>query len=166
VEEEPAPAPAPAPVQAQAEPQEEPAPVEEPVAQEPEITIPTTHDEVDSLHLFFIMKHHLSERLLNRAMHSMLEVVPDAWTWATNVDINNVNEGVDPMFDVIQHRMNQQTDFKRDVNWQNMREAFVWIIRQLNYIAKHGVPQYKTLYASYNPTEDIVGLWAQHEAGV
>jgi hypothetical protein len=140
--------------------------VEEPVAQEPEITIPTTHDEVDSLHLFFIMKHHLSERLLNRAMHSMLEVVPDAWTWATNVDINNVNEGVDPMFDVIQHRMNQQTDFKRDVNWQNMREAFVWIIRQLNYIAKHGVPQYKTLYASYNPTEDIVGLWAQHEAGV
>lgn len=112
------------------------------------------------------MKHHLSERLLNRAMHSMLEVVPDAWAWATNVDINNVNEGVDPMFDAIQHHMNQQTDFKRDVNWQNMREAFVWIIRQLNYIAKHGVPQYKTLYASYNPTEDIVGLWAQHEAGV
>lgn len=139
---------------------------QEPVAQEPEITIPTTHQEVDSLHLFFIMKHYISERLLNRAMHSMLVVVPDAWTWAANVDITNVNEGVDPMFDAIQHHMNEQTDFKRDVTWELRKDAFVWIIRQLNYIAKHGVPQYKTLYASYNPTMDIEGLWTQSEAGI
>jgi hypothetical protein len=152
--------------------------VEEPVSQEPvqtqdvveepapEIIIPTTHKEIDSLNLFFIMKHCMSEMLLIRAMHSMLHVVPDAWSWAANVDITNVNEGVDPMFDAIQHHMNEQTDFKRDVTWELRKNAFVWIIRQLNYIAKHGVPQYKTLYANYNPTMDIEGLWVQSEAGI
>jgi hypothetical protein len=152
--------------------------VEEPVSQEPvqtqdvveepapEIIIPTTHKEIDSLNLFFIMKHCMSEMLLIRAMHSMLDVVPDAWTWVSNVDITNVNEGVDPMFDAIQHHMNEQTDFKRDVTWELRKNAFVWIIRQLNYIAKHGVPQYKTLYANYNPTMDIEGLWVQSEAGI
>jgi hypothetical protein len=137
--------------------------VEEPA---PEIIIPTTHKEIDSLNLFFIMKHCMSEMLLIRAMHSMLDVVPDAWTWVSNVDITNVNEGVDPMFDAIQHHMNEQTDFKRDVTWELRKNAFVWIIRQLNYIAKHGVPQYKTLYANYNPTMDIEGLWVQSEAGI
>jgi hypothetical protein len=137
--------------------------VEEPA---PEIIIPTTHKEIDSLNLFFIMKHCMSEMLLIRAMHSMLHVVPDAWTWVSNVDITNVNEGVDPMFDAIQHHMNEQTDFKRDVTWELRKNAFVWIIRQLNYIAKHGVPQYKTLYANYNPTMDIEGLWVQSEAGI
>ena len=138
--------------------------VEEPA---PEIIIPTTHEEIDSLNLFFIMKHYLSERLLIRAMHALLDVVvPDAWSWAANVDITNVNEGVDPMFDAIQHHMNEQTDFKRDVTWELRKNAFVWIIRQLNYIAKHGVPQYKTLYANYNPMMDIEGLWVQHEAGI
>jgi len=112
------------------------------------------------------MKHCMSEMLLIRAMHSMLHVVPDAWTWVSNVDITNVNEGVDPMFDAIQHHMNEQTDFKRDVTWELRKNAFVWIIRQLNYIAKHGVPQYKTLYANYNPTMDIEGLWVQSEAGI
>ena len=113
------------------------------------------------------MKHYLSERLLIRAMHALLDViVPDAWSWAANVDITNVNEGVDPMFDAIQHHMNEQTDFKRDVTWELRKNAFVWIIRQLNYIAKHGVPQYKTLYANYNPMMDIEGLWVQHEAGI
>jgi hypothetical protein len=135
--------------------------------QQPEIIIPTTHEEIDSLNLFFIMKHYLSERLLIRAMHALLDVVvPDAWSWAANVDITNVNEGVDPMFDAIQHHMNEQTDFKRDVTWELRKNAFVWIIRQLNYIAKHGVPQYKTLYADYNPMMDIEGLWVQHEAGI
>ena len=135
--------------------------------QQPEIIIPTTHEEIDSLNLFFIMKHYLSERLLIRAMHALLDViVPDAWSWAANVDITNVNEGVDPMFDAIQHHMNEQTDFKRDVTWELRKNAFVWIIRQLNYIAKHGVPQYKTLYANYNPMMDIEGLWVQHEAGI
>jgi len=135
--------------------------------QAPEIIIPTTHEEIDSLNLFFIMKHYLSERLLIRAMHALLDVVvPDAWSWAANVDITNVNEGVDPMFDAIQHHMNEQTDFKRDVTWELRKNAFVWIIRQLNYIAKHGVPQYKTLYANYNPMMDIEGLWVQHEAGI
>jgi hypothetical protein len=146
------------------------AEVVEPVAEvvEPDVIIPTTHDEADRLKLFFTMKHFLSERLLNRAMHALLDVVvPDAWSWASNVDITNVNEGVDPMFDAIQAHMNAQTTFKYDVKWEK-NNKFTWIIRQLNYIAKHGVPQYKTLYANYHPTNDtnIAGLWVQHDAGV
>jgi hypothetical protein len=136
---------------------------EAPVVQEEPIVVqaeqPTTHQEVFQLQLFFTMKHFLSAHLLTRAMCALLDVVPNSWEWAANVDVNNINEGVDPLFDAIQQHMNLQTNFKYDVTWET-KPVFAWIIRQLRYIARHGVTMYKQVYSVFFqdafPQE---GLW-------
>ena len=109
---------------------------------------PTTHHEVLQLQLFFTMKHFLSAHLLTRAMCALLDVVPNSWEWAANVDVNNINEGVDPLFDAILQHMNLQTNLKHDVTWET-KPVFAWIVRQLRYIAKHGVTMYKQVYSVF-----------------
>jgi hypothetical protein len=138
--------------------QQEEAPVPEP---EPEPLYPMTHEHVEHLHLFFFIRHFISERLLNRAIHSLLDIIPDGkcWEWAANIDVNNINEGVDPMFDALQHNMNSQTTFKYDITWDTNKPAFIWILRQLNYIAKHGVLQFKNAYSNFRVSQQIEGLW-------
>ena len=93
-------------------------------------------------------------------MHSLLDIIPDdkCWEWAANIDVNNINEGVDPMFDSLQQNMNSQTTFNYDITWQT-KPAFIWILRQLNYIAKHGVLQFKKVYSSFRVNRQIEGLW-------
>ena len=95
--------------------------------------------------------------MLNRAIHSLLDVA--SWEWAANVDGANINEGVDPMFDTIQQHMNSQTNFKYDITWIETKQVFVWLMRQLHYIAKHGVPQYKNLYSNFQLPPQLEGLW-------
>lgn len=136
---------------------------EAPVVQEKPIVVqaeqPTTHQEVFQLQLFFTMKHFLSAHLLTRAMCALLDVVPNSWEWAANVDVNNINEGVDPLFDAILQHMNLQTNLKHDVTWET-KPVFAWIIRQLRYIARHGVTMHKQVYSAFFqdafPQE---GLW-------
>ena len=125
---------------------------------EPEPLYPITHEHVENLHLFFYIRHFISERLLNRAMHSLLVVIPDGkcWEWAANIDVNNINEGVDPMFDALQRNMN--SNFSYEITWQT-KPAFIWILRQLNYIAKHGVLQFKNLYSNFQVPPQLEGLW-------
>ncbi len=94
------------------------------------------------------MKHFLSAHLLTRAMCALLDVVPNSWEWAANVDVNNINEGVDPFFDAILQHMNLQTNLKHDVTWET-KPVFAWIVRQLRYIAKHGVTMYNQLYSAF-----------------
>jgi hypothetical protein len=158
----------PVPVQEEPVPvqQEEPVPVQEEEVvhmvapePEPEPLYPITHDHVENLHLFFYIRHFISERLLNRAMHSLLDVIPDGkcWEWAANIDVNNINEGVDPMFDALQHNMN--SNFSYEITWATNKPAFIWILRQLNYIAKHGISQLKTVYSNFQIPPQLEGLW-------
>ena len=120
---------------------------------------PTTHHEVFQLQLFFTMKHFLSAHLLTRAMCALLDVVPNCWEWAANVDVNNINEGGDPFFDAIQQHLNLQTDLKYDVTWETKPE-FDWIIRQLHYIANHGITMYNQVHSEcVNHPLHQEGLW-------
>ena len=121
---------------------------------------PITHMHVESANLLMCIRHFLSERLLNRALHAVLDVIPydNWWEWAAAVDINNINEGVDPIFDAIHQHMNSQTNFNYDVTWDT-KEIFVWIMRQLNYIAKHGIPAYKDIFLNMKLPERIEGYW-------
>jgi len=132
------------------------APVPAPV---PELFYPTTHEEIENLHLFFVMRHFISEQLLNRAMHSLLNILPDAgWDWVANIDMNNVNKDVDPAFDVLQNDMNSQQTFKYDITWET-KPIFVWILRQLNYIANHGISKFKNLYLNLRRPQHMEGFW-------
>ncbi|NBO54451.1 MAG: hypothetical protein EBU84_07615 [Actinobacteria bacterium] len=92
-------------------------------------------------------------------MHSLLDVIPDGkcWEWAANIDVNNINEGVDPMFDALQHNMN--SNFSYEITWATNKPAFIWILRQLNYIAKHGISQLKTVYSNFQIPPQLEGLW-------
>ena len=120
---------------------------------------PMTHDDVESLHLHLYINHSLSERLLNRALHVMLDAIPDGkcWEWAAAINVNNINEGGDPIFDIIHQRTNPQTNLF-DVTWET-KEIYIWIMRQLNYIAKHGITQFKNLYANLNLPPNLKGYW-------
>ena len=145
-----------------------PAPAEEAVPApavpepQPEPLYPTTHEEVERLYLFFVIKQLVSERLIHYAIHSLLDVVPDGngWEWAANIDVNNINEGSDPIFDALNQKIIRYTEsllntipdgiaWKRvetvdegretnyDFTWETNKNMFLWIIRQLNYIAKY-----------------------------
>jgi hypothetical protein len=117
---------------------------------------PMTHEEIDSLHLFYFVRHFISERLLNRAMHALLNVA--SWEWMANVDMNNVNEGSDPTFDAIMHHMNSQTSFKYDVTW-GTKPVFVWLMHYLHHIAKYGVSHFNNLHSNWKIPMNLEGLW-------
>lgn len=122
--------------------------------------LPVTHQQVTKLHLSMTIRHSMSEKLLTRAIHSLLDVVPNGmcWEWAANVDVNNINDGVDPIFDAIQQKMNSHTTFQYDVTW-GTKPVFVWIVRQLHYIAKYGLSQFKTLYKNIQLEPSVEGFW-------
>lgn len=129
------------------------------VAPVQELFYPTTHEEVENLHLFLTMQHLMSEQLLKRAMHSLLNILPDAgWDWVANIDIHNVNKGVDPAFDMLQNDMNSQQTFKYDITWET-KPIFVWILRQLNYIAKHGISRFNALYPTHRVPPQMEEFW-------
>ena len=92
-------------------------------------------------------------------MHSLLDVVPNAWEWASNFDVHNINEGVDHRFDEIQRHMNANTNYKYDVTWERNKSVFVWIMRQLHFIAKHGIVKFTQLYSNFNVPPQLEGLW-------
>lgn len=117
---------------------------------------PMTHDEIDSLYLQDAVHHYMSERLLNRALHALLDAA--SWEWMAAVDVSNINEGSDPAFDAIMHCMNSDTTFKYDVTWQT-KPVFVWLMRNLRHIAIYGVSDFKSLYANYKPSMNVDGLW-------
>jgi hypothetical protein len=120
---------------------------------------PQTHEAVNALHLFVAMKHFVSEQLLIRGMHSLLDVVPNAWDWASHLDVHNINEGVDSRFDEILQNMNANTNYKYNVSWNHNKIVFVWIMRQLHFIAKHGIVKFTQLYSNFNVPPQLDGLW-------
>jgi hypothetical protein len=121
---------------------------------------PQTHAAVDALQLFVAIKHFVSVQLLIRGMHSLLDVVPNAWDWASSLDVHNINEGADPWFDELQQHMNSRTNFKYDVSWDpHHKMVFVWIMRQLHFIAKHGIDNFKQMYSHFQVPPQLEGLW-------
>jgi hypothetical protein len=117
---------------------------------------PITHDDVDLLHLYEVVRHFITERLLNRAMHALLDVA--SWEWMASVDASKISEGSDPTFDAIMHHMNSQTSFKYDVTWQT-KPVFVWLMIHLRHIAIYGVSHFKNLHANWITPTNIEGLW-------
>lgn len=118
----------------------------------------TTHDQIASSCL--LVRHYLSDLLLHRAMFALIDVVPDnkCWEWMENVDITNITEGADPMFNAIINHMNAQTTFQYDISW-NTKPVFVWLMRQLRHIAKYGNMHYKSVYMIYPVNMNVSGLW-------
>jgi hypothetical protein len=117
---------------------------------------PMTHEDIDSLNLFYVVRHFITERLLNRAMHALLDVA--SWEWMANIDVTNVNEGSDPTFDAIQRHMNSQTSFNYDVTWKT-KPVFVWLMHHLHHIAKYGISHFKNLHANWKTPMNLEGLW-------
>ena len=127
--------------------------------QQPTVWHPQTHEAVNALHMFVAMRHFVSEQLLIRGMHSLLDVVPNAWEWVSDLDVHNINEGADHRFDEIQRHMNANTNYKYDVTWDRNKIVFVWIMRQLHFIAKHGIVKFTQLYSNFNVPPQLEGLW-------
>jgi hypothetical protein len=117
---------------------------------------PITHDDVDLLHLHEVVRHFITEQLLNRAMHALLDVA--SWEWMASVDASKISEGSDPTFDAIMHHMNSQISFKYDVTWQT-KPVFVWLMIHLRHIAIYGVSHFKNLHANWITPMNIEGLW-------
>ena len=120
------------------------------------VDFPVTHDFIDSLDLQDVIRHYISERLLNRGMHALLDTA--SWQWMASVDINNINEGSDPTFDAFMNRMNSEQSFKYDVTWQT-KPILVWLMRNLRHIAIYGISHFKSLYANWKTPMNVNGLW-------
>lgn len=117
---------------------------------------PMTHEAVESLNLQEVVRHFITERLLNRALHALLDVA--SWEWMSAVDTSKINQGSDPKFDAIMRHMNSQTSFKYDMTWQT-KPVFVWLMCHLRHIAIYGVPNFKSLHANWITPMNVEGLW-------
>jgi len=125
---------------------------------------PMTHAEIEALDLSQDMKHWLSERLLNRAMHSLLEVAPNGWESIKDVEADAIRQGDNSTLDALFDNMNSQTNSIRyDMNWYNVQQpkpfVFGWIVRQLRFIANHSIAQYKKQCSELEVPPSLDGLW-------
>jgi len=118
----------------------------------------TTRDQIASS--CFLVRHYLSDLLLHRAMFALIDVAPDnkCWEWMENVDVDNITENGDPLFNAIMNHMNAQTTFQYDISW-NTKPVFVWLMRQLHHIAQYGNMHYKSVYIIYPVDMTVPGLW-------
>jgi hypothetical protein len=125
---------------------------------------PMTHAEIEALDLSQDMKHWLSERLLNRAMHSLLEVAPNGWESVKDVEADAIHQGDNSTLDALFDNMNSQTNNLRyEMHWYNAQQpkpfVFGWIVRQLRFISNHGIAQYKKQCSQLEVPPSLDGLW-------
>jgi hypothetical protein len=125
---------------------------------------PKTHEEIEALNLDTVVKHWLSERLLNRAMHALLEVAPNGWDSIKHVEADAIHQGDNSILDTLFVNMNsQKNDIQFDMHWYNAKQpkpfVFGWVVRQLRFIANNGIPKYKELCSQLEVPPSLDGLW-------